>query len=47
VVVGQPLAFLVTTGLGAPGEVISARLYAMTGDGHEAGSATVVVTRPV
>lgn len=47
ILVGQPLTFLVTTGLGAPGAVISAKLYAMTADGHEAGSATVVVTRPV
>ncbi len=47
VLVGQPLTFLVTTGLGSPGSVISAKLYAMTDDGHEAGSATVVVTRPV
>lgn len=43
----QPLTYTVTTGLGTPGSVISARLYAMTDDGHEAGSDAVVVSRPV
>jgi hypothetical protein len=42
-----PLNYTVTTGLTTPGGVISARLYAMTEDGHEAGSDTVVVNRPV
>jgi hypothetical protein len=45
--VGDPLTFNVTTGLGVPGSVISVKLYAMTADGHEAGSGPVVIERPV
>lgn len=45
--VGQPLTFQTTFGLTQAGATASFRLVAMTGDGHERGSAPVVVSRPV
>ena len=44
---GQPLAFATTWGQTIPGGVTSYRLVAMTADGHERGSAPVVVSRPL
>ena len=44
---GEPLAFNTTWGLTTPGSVASFRLVAMTADGHERGSAAVVIARPL
>ena len=44
---GEPLAFNTTWGLTTPGSVASFRLVAMTADGHERGSAPVVIARPL
>ena len=44
---GEPIVFTTTWGLTTPGAVASYRLYAMTADGHERGSAAVVITRPL
>lgn len=41
-----PLVFHTTFGLTVAGELASFRLYAMTADGHEAGSDTAVIARP-
>ena len=44
---GEPLTFNTTWGLTTPGSVASFRLVAMTADGHERGSAAVVIARPL
>ena len=44
---GEPIVFTTTWGLTTPGAVASYRLYAVTADGHERGSAPVVITRPL
>jgi hypothetical protein len=44
---GEPLTFNTTWGLTTPGSVASFRLVAMTADGHERGSAPVVIARPL
>ena len=44
---GVPIVFTTTWGLTTPGAVSSYRLYAVTDDGHERGSETVIIARPL
>jgi hypothetical protein len=44
--VGQPSHFDTLAGLGTPGVTASYRIYAITADGNERASNTVVITRP-
>ena len=43
---GSPLHFSTLAGLPVSGVTASYRIYAITADGNEHGSATVVITRP-
>ena len=44
---GEPIVFTTTWGLTTPGAVASFRLVAQTADGHERGSAPVIIARPL
>lgn len=44
---GVPIVFNTTWGLTTPGAVSSFRLYALTADGHERSSETVIIARPL
>ena len=46
-IVNWQLTFNTTWGLTTPGAVASFRLVAQTADGHERGSAPVVIARPL